>query len=246
MKVQWKALPENRSSSPADSDNAYLQLLIEHSPIAIVILDSSHRAQQCNPEFERLFGYTRAEIVDRPFDELIASGDSLDEAARCTRSVLLGQKTQLVTRRRRKDGAWIDVDIHGIPLIVDGVLRGVYGLYVDITERTRTESSLRQLSLELMHMQDKEKRRIARELHDATSQELALLALRLDQLRGKLPPQDGELLTLVDTIRDLTRQCTQKNRTASYLLHPPLCRRRAWCLLFPGWPTVSPSAPAFM
>jgi len=223
MKIQWKALPGDSSiSSHADSDKAYLQLLIEHSPIAIVILNSSHQAKHCNPIFERMFGYTRAEIVDRNFDELIAFGETLDEARRCTRSVLHGEKTNMVTRRRRKDGVWIDVDIHGIPLIVDGVLRGVYGLYVDITERTRAESSLRQLSLELMHLQEKEKRRIARELHDATSQELALLSMRLGQLQRKLPPQDLELLELVNNIRDLTRQCTQKIRTASYLLHPPL------------------------
>jgi two-component system NarL family sensor kinase len=223
MKIQWKALPGDFSiSSHADSDKAYLQLLIEHSPIAIVILNSSHQAKHCNPVFERMFGYTRAEIVDRNFDELIAFGGTLDEAKRCTRSVLHGEKTNMVTRRRRKDGVWIDVDIHGIPLIVDGVLRGVYGLYVDITERTRAESSLRQLSLELMHLQEKEKRRIARELHDATSQELALLSMRLGQLQRKLPPQDLEMLELVNNIRDLTRQCTQKIRTASYLLHPPL------------------------
>ena len=223
MKIQWKALPGDSSiSSHADSDKAYLQLLIEHSPIAIVILNSSHQAKHCNPIFERMFGYTRAEIVDRNFDELIAFGDTLDEARRCTRSVLRGEKTNMITRRRRKDGVWVDVDIHGIPLIVDGVLRGVYGLYIDITERTRAESSLRQLSLELMHLQEKEKRRIARELHDATSQELALLSMRLGQLQRKLPPQDLELLELVNNIRDLTRQCTQKIRTASYLLHPPL------------------------
>jgi PAS domain S-box-containing protein len=223
MTIQWKALPGDSSiTSHADSDTAYLQLLIEHSPIAIVILNSAHQAKHCNPVFERMFGYTRADIVDRNFDELIAFGNTLDEARRCTRSVLHGEKTNMVTRRRRKDGVWIDVDIHGIPLIVDNVLRGVYGLYVDITERTRAESSLRQLSLELMHLQEKEKRRIARELHDATSQELALLSMRLGQLQRKLPPQDLEMLELVNNIRDLTRQCTQKIRTASYLLHPPL------------------------
>lgn len=223
MQIQWNSLLQNSTiGNAAGSDRAYLQLLIEHSPIAIVILNASHQAEHCNPTFERMFGYARDEIVNCNFDELIACGERLEEARLCTLSVLNGEKRQLFTRRRRKDGTWIDVDIHGIPLIVDGVLRGVYGLYVDITERTRAESSLRQLSLELMHLQEKEKRRIARELHDATSQELALLSLALGKLQRKLPPEDRELITLVNEIKDLTRQCTQKIRSASYLLHPPL------------------------
>ncbi len=230
MKTQWKSLPGDSPSGHADSDKDYLRLLIEHSPVAIVILDSCHRALDCNPIFERMFGYTRAEIVNRNFDELIAVEDTLVEARKCTLSVLHGEKIQLVTRRRRKDGVWIDVDLHGIPLIVDGRLRGVYGLYVDISERTRAESSLRRLSLELMHLEEKEKRRIARELHDATSQDLALLSMSLGRLQRKLPAQDLELQEMVNDIKDLTRQCTQKIRA------PPICcilrcsRRQAWCL----------------
>jgi two-component system, NarL family, sensor kinase len=223
MQTQWDSFSQMPSmSGKAGSDRAYLQLLIEHSPIAIVILNSSHQAERCNPTFERMFGYTRAEIVDRNFDELIACEDALEEARQCTLSVLHGEKVRFATRRRRKDGVLIDVDIHGIPLIVDGVLRGVYGLYVDITERTRAESALRHLSLELMHSQEKEKRRIARELHDATSQELALLSMSLGRLQRKLPPGDRELRELMSNIKDLAQQCTQKIRSASYLLHPPL------------------------
>jgi two-component system, NarL family, sensor kinase len=222
MQIQWDLPPQESAINGGTSDRAYLQLLIEHSPIAIVTLNSSHQAQDCNPTFEKMFGYTRAEIINTSFDDLIASGDKLDEARGFTLSVLHGDKTHMVTRRQRKGGEWIDVDIHGIPLIVDGVLRGVYGLYVDITERTRAESSLRQLSLELMHLQENEKRRIARELHDATSQELALLSLSLGKLQRKLPGEDRELQDLLDTVKELTRQCTQKIRSASYLLHPPL------------------------
>jgi two-component system, NarL family, sensor kinase len=223
MYPSYDALPgESLSGSDADSNRTYLELLIEHSPIAIVLLNSSHWAEHCNPTFERMFGYKRSEIVSRNFDELIACGDMLDNARRYTSSVLQGEKVQTVTRRRRKDGVWIDVDMLGIPLVIDGVLRGVYGLYVDITERTRAESSLRQLSRELMHIQENEKRRIARELHDATSQELALLSMTLGKLQRRLSPENKEVLELVNNIRDLARQCTQKIRSASYLLHPPL------------------------
>jgi len=206
----------------AGLDRAYLRLLIKHSPIAIVVLNSFHQAEQCNPAFERIFGFTRAEIVNRNFDELIASGDMLEDAKNYTAAVLERQKVQVITRRRRKDGVWIDVEMLGIPLIINKVLRGVYGLYIDISERTRAESSLRQLTCELMHTQENEKRRIARELHDATAQELALLSMNLGKLHRILSTENAETLALVNSIRDLARQCTQKIRSASYLLHPPL------------------------
>lgn len=214
---------EPRSGDPtAVSNRAYLKLLIEHSPIAIVLLNSSHRVIECNPTFERVFGYSLRELIDRNFDELIAGEDFLYDAKRYTAAVLQGEKVRIVTRRRRKDGTWIDVEIHGIPLVVDGVLEGVYGLYIDISERTRAESSLRRLSRELMQLQENEKRKIARELHDATSQELALLSMKLSKLQRKLPQDNLELMGLMREIRGLTRQCTQKIRGTSYLLHPPL------------------------
>jgi len=223
MHSRREPVPQRSSDGgDADSDRAYLQLLIEHSPIAIVMLNSSHRAELCNPAFERMFGFNRAEIVNRNFDELIACGDMLHDAQCYTSSVLHGEKVHVATRRRRKDGTWIDVDMLGIPLVIGGVLRGVYGIYVDISERTRSESSLRQLSREFMQIQENEKRRIGRELHDATSQELALLSMTLGKLQRRLPQEDKEVLGLVTSIRDLARQCTQKIRSASYLLHPPL------------------------
>lgn len=223
MHPAYAAMPgESFRGSDADLDKAYLQLLIEHSPIAIVMLNSSHQAERCNPAFEKMFGFKRSEIVNRNFDTLIARGNMLEDAKRYTFSVLQGEKVQVVTRRRRKDGVWIDVEMLGIPLIIDGILRGVYGLYMDISEQTRAESSLRQLSRELMHSQENEKRRIARELHDATAQELALLSMRLGELKRRLPAENNGILELVNNIRDLARQCTQKIRSASYLLHPPL------------------------
>jgi PAS domain S-box-containing protein len=44
--------------------SAYLSALLEHSPIAIVSLDSDHNVQACNPAFEKLFKYTCAELMN--------------------------------------------------------------------------------------------------------------------------------------------------------------------------------------
>jgi signal transduction histidine kinase len=84
------------------------------------------------------------------------------------------------------------------------------------------DSRLRQLSMQVLHSQDGERRRIARELHDVTGQNLVALGLTLKNLQhaaASLSEQDRELLIQA---MNLTQQSTQELRTLSYLLYPPL------------------------
>jgi len=48
----------------------------------------------------------------------------------------------VTTQRCRRDGTWVDVEIHGVPLCVDGKLVSVCGIYQDISERKRAEAAL--------------------------------------------------------------------------------------------------------
>jgi PAS domain S-box-containing protein len=123
---------------------AYLNALIEGSPLAIVAHDSQGRTLMCNPAFEHLFQYQHSEIVGRNLDELIATGDLVAEAAIITKRILAGETVRVTTRRRRKDGNLVDVELNAVPLLVGGQLVGGYGLYQDITERSQLEGQLRQ------------------------------------------------------------------------------------------------------
>jgi signal transduction histidine kinase len=77
-------------------------------------------------------------------------------------------------------------------------------------------SALRQLSARLLSLQDHERRRVARELHDSLGQYLVGLKLNVDMLRES-PKREG----LWDETEDLMQQCIGEVRTLSYLLHPP-------------------------
>ncbi len=67
---------------------SYLNALIENSPLAIMVLDSAERVQLCNPAFERLFQWTRQEMIGKPADGLLADGDLLLEARTISRGTL--------------------------------------------------------------------------------------------------------------------------------------------------------------
>ena len=90
------------------------------------------------------------------------------------------------------------------------------------SEREQALADLQILAGELTRIQNEERRRIGRELHDSTGQTLAALELdlaRLTELTKSLAEKPRELL---ENAVSLARQCSNEIRTASYLLHPPL------------------------
>jgi two-component system NarL family sensor kinase len=94
---------------------------------------------------------------------------------------------------------------------------------VETNEALRvTESSLRQLSGRLLQLQDEERRRIARDLHDTTGQKIAALSMSLDRVSRLLDTKKPERQEALDESRDIVRTIGEEIRTLSYLLHPPL------------------------
>jgi signal transduction histidine kinase len=120
-------------------------------------------------------------------------------------------------RGRGSDGANVEVEFRAVANIEPGVHLAVVR---DITQRKRDEASLRSLSGRLLRLQDEERRRLARELHDSTAQSLAALALELAVVgRSPLSPRGRSALDEAERLAD---QCARELRTLSYLLHPPL------------------------
>jgi PAS domain S-box-containing protein len=95
-------------------------------------------------------------------------------------------------------------------------------LFNDITQRKQAEEALRQFSGRLLQMQDEERRRVARELHDTVAQGLAALSLNLGLLRSAATAPNPRSKKLLAESIALADQCAQEVRTSSYLLHPPI------------------------
>jgi len=89
-------------------------------------------------------------------------------------------------------------------------------------ELRRDEESLRQLSGRLLQLQDEERRRIARDLHDSTGQKLVALSLDLTVLNAFAPELPPKASAAVNECLMLAEQISSEIRTLSYLLHPPL------------------------
>lgn len=130
---------------------------------------------------------------------------------------------------------WTDGSVHWIfgraTIVRDEAGRPLraYGTNADITERKRAEEELGQraqqlaaLSARLLQSQDEERRRIARELHDTTAQNLAALRMDLSALKQSAAAADPSMGETIDESIALTERAIAEIRTLSYLLHPPM------------------------
>lgn len=105
-------------------------------------------------------------------------------------------------------------------------LRNAQGELEDrVAERTAeldtANQTLRRLSARLLQLQDEERRRIARELHDSVGQMLAALSMNLAGVRADIDLLTKTTAVLTDS-EDLVREMSKEVRTISHLLHPPL------------------------
>jgi len=112
----------------------YWETLVQNIPVAVVILDRQGNIQSCNPAFEGLFGFNETDVTGENLDRLLAGAADTDtEASMYTQQALSGAVIHVLARRRRKDGTEADVEIFGLPVVVDGQRVGAVGLYHDVS-----------------------------------------------------------------------------------------------------------------
>ena len=128
------AIENARLFTQAQHQQQYFGELVANSPVAIVTLDTAHNVMACNPAFLKLYGYREDEVIGRHLDDLITTEEARAEAVRYTEQALSHHAVHAIAQRRRKDGSLVDVEVLGVPVVVDGKLVGMMGLYHDITE----------------------------------------------------------------------------------------------------------------
>jgi PAS domain S-box-containing protein len=113
----------------------YFESLVINSPTAIVTVDLEGRVVSWNPAAERLFGYSEMEVIGRRLADLVArTEETHSEALHYFQRTAQGQGVHVITRRTRRDGTPVDVELLAVPVLVGGEQLGMLAIYHDITE----------------------------------------------------------------------------------------------------------------
>jgi PAS domain S-box-containing protein len=125
---------------------SYLNSLIENSPLGIIILDPKGNVELTNPAFQTLFLHDpTGGHIDTAF-----TAEKMTSAV--SAQVLAGKPFHGIVQRQRKDGKVLDLDLHAVPLLVNGVQRGSFGIYNDISEQVRASLAEREYADSLSRM----------------------------------------------------------------------------------------------
>ncbi|MGB8952034.1 MAG: two-component regulator propeller domain-containing protein [Candidatus Aminicenantales bacterium] len=142
-----------KAAEEIEKRQKYLASVLYNTPSAIVTADSSHRITDWNPGAERIFGYSRNEVLGKNLDEVVARADVMSEATELTKTTLAGQNIPpREAIRYRKDGTAINVILAGSPIKIGDKLEGTVFVYTDITERKKAEEAIQMEAAKLSAM----------------------------------------------------------------------------------------------
>jgi len=222
--------------------------LLEAMEEAVIATDVAGNIVYWNPFAEELYGWSADEVIGRSIVEITVPPDAEHAASEIVTLLKSGASWSGEFKVLRKDGTVVVAWVTDSPVFNEsGTLIAIVGVSHDLSERKQTEAvyektreelefrvqqrtselnaatqNLRQLSARLLQIQDEERRRIARELHDSVGQLLAAISMNssiLERESSRLSPQGANAL---QENLQLVNQINVEIRTISHLLHPPL------------------------
>jgi PAS domain S-box-containing protein len=218
-----------------------LQALIDSSPLALVEFGLDTRIRLWNPAAERIFGWSREEMLGRGGLPMAPPSKRAESEELFTRVRAGESVNDYETLRQRKDGTLVAVSIAAAP-VTDGSGRVVSNMvaYTDITERKAQAAEVHRLNAELharleelaasrariVTAGDVERRRLERNLHDGAQQRLVTLALSLRLALAKLESDPAAARAVLAGAGDELGLALAELRELARGLHPAVLTDR--------------------
>ena len=209
------------SQKLAESEDRFGRAFKANPPPMSITTLADGKYVDVNESFVKMSGFTRQELIGHTSIGLGVFESQAHREATMVRSLKNGSVRNFELTFRKKDGSYRTL-LSSLELLD---LRGEKCVLIastDITERKESEQRLAELTGRLLRTQDEERRRIARELHDVTAQNLGLLMLNLAQVQqGSSTLDEQSKYKLLESMT-FGEQALKDIRTLSYVLHPPL------------------------
>ena len=193
---------------------AYQAKLLDLANDAIFIRSATDKISYWNEGAERLYGWASEEVLGRATHEILRTEFPVPLS-----EIMHADRWEGELRHTTKDGSQIIVASRWTTLRDhNGKAVGWLEINTDITARKRAEEAARSLSGRILTLQDDERRRIARGLHDSLGQYLTALKMNLDVFQTS----GDNKAKLASECSEIVDKCLSETRTISHLLHPPL------------------------
>jgi len=195
-----------------------------HSATGMILVNLDGRFVEANRAYSEITGYSQTELESLTFLD-ITHPDDLDRCTKVFRQMIEGEIPSYTLEKRyvRKNGAVVWARISST-LLRDAFDRPSHCITIveDITEQKNAEQQLEALTQRLFQVQDEERRRLARDLHDSTAQSIAAMCMNLGVVNESANALDGPAQKALNECLEIGEQCIRELRTFSYLLHPPV------------------------
>ncbi len=208
------------------NDREFISALIDTAGALIFLTDVEGRIILFNRACENSTGFSHTEVTGRKFWEVFVIHEDVKPTRQVFDRILAGhypREHQNSWVSRNGDHRLITWSSTGL-CDENGVVQYVLSTGIDVTQQQRAEQNIRRYAELVTEAQEEERKRIARELHDETAQELARLALDIDLLIGspKGLPSGTELTRQLESFRKRTDHILQGVRRHSQDLRPPI------------------------
>jgi PAS domain S-box-containing protein len=205
-----------------------LRTFLEELEEGVANLSPSGEILYANSRFAQLMNVLteRRKLVGRSLRDLISTG-SWDDLSAALRQGARGPVQGEIKVDTDSEGPrLIRLSLGPVRLGKRTTIRAVATEVTELMKKTRaleeSEASLHSLSARILQLQDEERRRIARDLHDITGQELAVVIMSLSNVAKEFDrPRPEGRQTVLEAV-ELVRKIEHEVRSLSYVLHPPL------------------------
>jgi PAS domain S-box-containing protein len=174
-----------------------------------------------NEAFERQTGYHRADVVGLTAEGL-GMWVNATEWESVARGLQEGTGVKNTEMHLRTKSNGVLIVSYSAEIIELTGRRCVLAVAEDITARKHVEEKLRDLGSHLVRAQEEERARIARELHDDVSQRLAVLGMKLYELKNSSPNSAPSYIQKIDELSKFTSEISADIRKVSHRLHPAI------------------------
>lgn len=149
LDITERKLREQEAEALSKRNETMFTQLFNSAPVGIVLLDKNGKVELVNQGFREMFGYNIDNLKGKNLNDFIVPEELKNEGIDLNNLITANKVISVITSRKHHHGHLVDVLLYGVPVQLDNRTIGIYGVYVNITDRKKVEEELKIRNIEL-------------------------------------------------------------------------------------------------